>query len=140
MKFVNKLLTFKYVKKAKDILSDPKKLGDLAKKSYNKFQKEKIEKEKDKFVSLVNLIKDFAKGEYRDINTSTVVYLIAALLYFINPLDLIPDFILSIGFLDDLSVLGFIYNKYSKEIEKYQEWKSKQTDSQSQLIEDSEQK
>ena len=38
-------------------------------------------------------------------------------------MDLIPDFIISFGFIDDFTVLSLFFNKYSKEIEKYQIWR-----------------
>ncbi len=41
-------------------------------------------------------------------------WLAAALLYFINPIDLIPDFIVGGGYTDDAAVAGFVFLKLSK--------------------------
>jgi uncharacterized membrane protein YkvA (DUF1232 family) len=46
-------------------------------------------------------------------------WLAAALLYFINPIDLIPDFIVGGGYTDDAIVTGFIFLKLSKVLVSY---------------------
>jgi uncharacterized membrane protein YkvA (DUF1232 family) len=45
------------------------------------------------------------------------------LLYFILPVDLIPDFIPIVGYLDDLAVLTTIMNSLKGEINAYRNWK-----------------
>jgi uncharacterized membrane protein YkvA (DUF1232 family) len=75
---------------------------------------------------LFSLTKDYAKGNYVDIPKTTIVSVLAALLYFISPIDLVPDFIVGMGFLDDAFVLGFVYKRVSKELLKYQVWKAQQ--------------
>src|SRR5688572_27163744 len=48
---------------------------------------------KDKLTVLGRMIKAFAIGEYRDVPVKTILLLLAAVIYFVNPLDFIPDFI-----------------------------------------------
>lgn len=48
----------------------------------------------------------------------------AGFLYLLNPADIVPDFILFFGFVDDLSVLTYIVKKLDKELEKYDKWKN----------------
>lgn len=72
------------------------------------------------------LAKDYANGTYTDIPKSAIIAIMAGLLYFISPLDIIPDFILGLGFLDDAFILGMVYKKVAKELERYQEWKYQQ--------------
>lgn len=73
---------------------------------------------------LFSLAKDYTSGAYTDIPKTTMVSVLAALLYFISPLDLVPDFLVGLGFLDDAVVLGFVVKKVAKELEKYQAWKT----------------
>ena len=68
------------------------------------------------------LIKAFATGKYRDISIKSILLLIAAVIYFINPLDLIPDAVIGFGFTDDLAILTGVYSLVSGELEKFQEW------------------
>jgi len=72
---------------------------------------------------LFSLAKDYASGTYTAIPKTTMISVLAALLYFISPLDLVPDFLVGLGFLDDAVILGFVVKKVAKELEKYQAWK-----------------
>ncbi|GAB1463155.1 YkvA family protein [Pedobacter sp.] len=83
---------------------------------------------------LFSLTKDYAKGSYVDIPKTTIVSVLAALLYFISPIDLVPDFIVGMGFLDDAFVLGFVYKRVSKELLKYQVWKKIEEEKQKNTI------
>ena len=121
------ILKIKYFKKAKELISNPERLKETVNTALEKFKKENIDKEREKFKDLFEMAKDYAKGDYRDISKLNFVYLIAAILYFLNPLDIIPDMILAVGFLDDFTVISFVYSKISKEVEKYREWRDKVT-------------
>ncbi len=75
---------------------------------------------------LFSLSKDYASGNYTSIPKSAIISVVAALLYFISPIDLIPDFILGLGLVDDVIILRFVYKKVKKELDKYQVWKTTQ--------------
>ncbi|RZL46607.1 MAG: DUF1232 domain-containing protein [Pedobacter sp.] len=75
---------------------------------------------------LFSLVKDYANGTYTAIPKSSVIAIVAALLYFISPLDVIPDFIVGLGFVDDAFILGWVYKRVIKELDRYQTWKDKQ--------------
>lgn len=68
------------------------------------------------------LIKAYALGEYRDISWRTILLVTAAIIYFINPVDLIPDLIPITGFTDDIGVLIWVYNSVNAELEKFIMW------------------
>ena len=72
---------------------------------------------------LFALAKDYASGAYTAIPKTTMISVLAALLYFISPLDLVPDFLVGLGFLDDAVILGFVVKKVAKELDKYQAWR-----------------
>lgn len=80
----------------------------------------------DQLQLLFELAKDYAKGNYTAISKRSIVAVIAGLLYFISPLDLIPDFIIGLGFVDDAFVLSLVYKQIAKDLERYQTWKSNQ--------------
>jgi len=73
-------------------------------------------------MALYRMLKAWSRGDYKMIPWKTIVLALAALIYFLNPLDLIPDFILGIGYLDDAVVLGFVMNSIRKDVSKYLEW------------------
>ena len=53
---------------------------------------------------LMSLVKDYYQGNYRNIPYRTISAAVIGLLYVLNPIDLIPDFIPFIGHIDDALV------------------------------------
>ncbi len=82
---------------------------------------------KEKFFVIGRLIKAYALGHYRQIPWKTIVLIIAAVIYFVNPLDLIPDLVPVAGLSDDFAVLIWVYNSVSNEIDKFTMWEKEQT-------------
>ncbi|MBL7857882.1 MAG: DUF1232 domain-containing protein [Cyclobacteriaceae bacterium] len=81
---------------------------------------------KDKFLLLSRMTKAYTLGRYREVPWKTVLVMLAAFLYFINPIDLIPDFIPGLGLTDDFGVLLWVYNSISVEVEKFVTWEKSQ--------------
>lgn len=77
----------------------------------------------DKLHLLLSFAKDYAQGNYTIIPIGSVIAIFASLLYFVSPLDFIPDFILGLGFIDDIYILTLVYKQVSKDLEKYKHWK-----------------
>jgi uncharacterized membrane protein YkvA (DUF1232 family) len=71
------------------------------------------------------LIRDYWKGTYRDLSAKSIVIFIVALAYIISPIDLIPDYILGLGQIDDAAILGLSLYFLEKDLMKYKEWKDK---------------
>lgn len=71
---------------------------------------------------LTRMIKAVMAGDYNGIPSSTLVGGVAVLIYFISPLDLIPDMIPVIGFLDDATLLAWFMTSIKSELDKYKEW------------------
>jgi uncharacterized membrane protein YkvA (DUF1232 family) len=74
------------------------------------------------------MIKDYFEGRYREVLKWSIAAMVFGLLYVLNPVDLLPDIIPAIGFMDDVAVLHIVRRLVEKDIEKYKEWKMK-TDS-----------
>ena len=77
---------------------------------------------KEKFFVLGRLLKAYALGHYREIPWKTLLLIVAAIIYFVNPLDLVPDLIPLTGLTDDFAVLLWVYNSASDEINKFLAW------------------
>ena len=77
---------------------------------------------KEKFFVLGRLVKAYALGHYREVPWKTLLLIVAAIVYFVNPLDLVPDLIPLTGLTDDFAVLLWVYNAVSNEIEKFLDW------------------
>ena len=81
---------------------------------------------RDRFFVLGRLIKAYALGQYREVPWKTILLIVAAIIYFVNPLDLVPDIIPLSGLTDDFAVLVWVYNTVSNEIEKFLVWEKSQ--------------
>lgn len=76
----------------------------------------------DTVIALTRMTRAWLQGDYKNISTKAMISVVAALIYFVNPLDLIPDFIPVIGQLDDILVLGYLIRILNKEIERFMAW------------------
>lgn len=65
---------------------------------------------------LAKLVQFVATGKYRKIAPKTMVLIIGAILYFISPFDLVPDFIPLLGYADDVTLLAWIFSSLGREI------------------------
>jgi uncharacterized membrane protein YkvA (DUF1232 family) len=101
-----------------------KKLSDkLRSVNWNSIQ---LQQAKDTLITLSNLTLAYVQGRYKEIPWNAIVSILAALIYFINPFDLIPDVAPVFGLTDDASILFWVYNSVKDEIEKYLEWEKTQ--------------
>ena len=74
---------------------------------------------------LIPLIKDYWKGTYRDVSVKSIVIFVVALAYIISPIDLIPDYIIGLGQIDDAVILGLSLYFLEKDLRKYKEWRER---------------
>lgn len=77
------------------------------------------------FQLLFSLIKDYFNGTYKDIPKKSIIAIVAGMLYFLSPVDLLPDFILGFGLIDDIFIIGLVIKQVATDLEKYQAWKTK---------------
>ena len=76
---------------------------------------------------MFSLLRDYWQGRYRAIPWKSVAAIAGALLYVLNPLDLIPDLIIGIGFLDDAGVVALCLKVVESDLYRYAAWKDTQT-------------
>lgn len=89
--------------------------------NWSQVQREQV---KLQLFTVGRLAKAYALGEYREIPWKTMLVVLGAIVYFVNPLDLIPDLVPIAGLTDDFAVLVWVYNSLGSEIEKFQAWES----------------
>jgi uncharacterized membrane protein YkvA (DUF1232 family) len=110
-------------RKAKEYYNNPERLKELL-RSANLIirDNEQLSDIIDDIGKLISLVRDYGKKEYTMVSKGTIVTVIAGLIYLVNPVDIIPDFLPG-GFIDDAAVIGYILSRLKGEIEKYNEWK-----------------
>jgi uncharacterized membrane protein YkvA (DUF1232 family) len=75
---------------------------------------------------MFSLVRDYYNGRYRSIPWKSIAAIVGALIYVLNPLDLIPDLILSIGFVDDVGVVALCLKLVESDLHRYAAWKELQ--------------
>lgn len=69
------------------------------------------------------LVNDYISGTYKKIPFGSILTIVIALIYFVSPIDLIPDIIPGIGKLDDMLVISVAVGAVHNDIADYREWK-----------------
>ena len=90
--------------------SDKNDVGTLAHEAWETLQ------------TMFRLIKASVSGEYTGVPTSTVAAAVAVLIYFLSPIDLIPDFIPVLGLLDDVALVAWFSTTLKHEMDRFHEW------------------
>ena len=72
---------------------------------------------------LASLLRSYAKKEYKDIPIGSIVAIVSALLYFVSPVDFIPDFIIGVGYIDDALVITVCLKLVESDVSEYIEWR-----------------
>lgn len=74
-------------------------------------------------VLCLELIRDYRSGAYRQIAVWALATVAFALFYLVSPLEVIPDVIPLIGYLDDIAVMTLALKLAKGELRKYAAWR-----------------
>ncbi len=80
-----------------------------------------------KFPDLFRMLKASFQGKYRPGIKNLFIFSFL-ILYLLSPIDLIPDFIIGIGFLDDITIAFFALSRLFKEVDKFREWEQQKNE------------
>jgi uncharacterized membrane protein YkvA (DUF1232 family) len=116
-------------KQVEAIVRQEQKLMELVRNVGDKISKVGKNSKVQKFIQpiqiFIRMIKAHFRGEHK-IALSTLGLIVLALVYFLSPIDIIPDFLGVLGFADDLSVVLAVYAKVKDEVEQFLEWERTQ--------------
>ncbi len=76
------------------------------------------------FQDLFSMLKDYTGGKYKKVPFWMIASIAGALVYVLNPMDLVPDAIPFVGLLDDTAVFSTCLSMIGLELKKYREWKT----------------
>jgi uncharacterized membrane protein YkvA (DUF1232 family) len=69
------------------------------------------------------MTRDVMRGAFRPVPWRAFGLMALALGYLIMPFDLIPDFLVLVGVLDDVMIVGWLLNRVDGQLETYRLWK-----------------
>lgn len=123
--------------KAQKLLNKGKKKAEETINDVDKFERflQRIEK-KLKLVpiagttlaivpTMISLVKSYVQKEYTDIPIGSVIAMVSALIYFVSPIDLIPDNVPVIGYVDDMAVITVCLKMVQSDVDEYLAWREK---------------
>lgn len=112
--------------KAEEILKDEDKLERFLQRLEAKLKEIPVAGEKLSYVPVMaSLIKSFVQKEYTDIPIGTILAVMSALIYFVSPIDVIPDSVPALGYFDDAAVVAVCWSLVESDIKEYQDWREK---------------
>ena len=123
----------KALKNAGKIASNPEKISELISSVTDKISgmdgnKVRINEFMFKVRTFLRLLRAYINGEYTETPWKSILMIVGSLLYFLMPLDFIPDFIPIMGLADDISILFLVFNMINEDVEDFLEFeKSRQT-------------
>ena len=76
----------------------------------------------DDLAALTRLVAAWAREEYTTVPWRSILMAVGALVYFLDPLDAIPDAIPGLGYVDDASVIALVAGALKTDIEGFVRW------------------
>lgn len=127
----NRLLNSWAYKKAsalvKSTLQSPEKLLDLVANAQSKAGKNRggeLAGVFDSITASFRLLKAYAVGEYRQISFESIALIVASIIYFVMPFDVLPDFIIGLGFVDDAALLAWTFKAVAEDLSAFVKWEA----------------
>jgi uncharacterized membrane protein YkvA (DUF1232 family) len=75
-------------------------------------------------MAMIRLIRDYQRAEYRDISEPNLQIIIAAILYFVSPFDVIPDWVPVLGHIDDAFVVSLALKSARLDLDTFMAWET----------------
>lgn len=115
---------------AKAYASDPELLRNLFEQARHKIPDMPRGPFADMWVyllAMIRLIRAYYTDAYREIPARSFLVIISAMIYFVSPLDVIPDWIPVLGYIDDALVIGLALKTVRDDLDAFMEWETTET-------------
>lgn len=111
-------------KKAEILLHDENKLEIFLQKIENKLTIVPIVGNALSYIPvMISMIRSYVRKEYTEIPIGSIISMISVLIYFVSPVDIIPDFLPVVGYLDDAAVVAACIKLVKSDIDDYKQWR-----------------
>jgi uncharacterized membrane protein YkvA (DUF1232 family) len=71
------------------------------------------------------LINNYVRKKYTDVSKVSIIAIIAVLIYFVSPFDIIPDVVPVMGYADEVFLIGKCLDIIEDELTKFLQWRNK---------------
>jgi len=75
-------------------------------------------------LAMIRLIRAYHQAEYRDISSSHLRTIVAAIVYFVSPFDVIPDSVPLFGHIDDAMVVRLAVKSVGADLDTFMAWET----------------
>ena len=72
---------------------------------------------------MASLVRNYVNKSYKDIPVGVIIAVVSSLIYFVSPIDISPDTLPMIGYLDDATVLAVCWKLVDSDIKKFLKWR-----------------
>lgn len=77
--------------------------------------------------TMIRMVRAYIEGRYPRIPWRALAAIIGGLVYFVTPVDAIPDFLAMFGLADDVAVLLFVAGQIREEMDRFLLWEASRT-------------
>ena len=113
--------------RARRLVESPKKLLRVIEQARRKQESARaasgLKRVLEELGTMLHLVQAWARGEYSGVSKANLLLIVGAVVYFLMPTDLVPDFIAGLGFVDDAAVIAWVVGTVSDELAKFSAWR-----------------
>jgi len=125
--------------RAEEYMKDPEKSKRLLDEAMKKAKsKEKpsgpVAELLENLKSVFRLLQAYFNKQYTAIPWGSIAMLVGAVIYFVSPIDLMPDWFPLSGLIDDAAVLMFVIRQIQTDLGKFQAWEAERNTSNAEKV------
>ena len=114
--YVKQFLKGPWLRRAAYYMSSPKRMSKLVALVREYAGQKGLAKVRHELQLLSSMARDVATGRYREYKVGSILLAVAALVYVVSPLDVVPDFLIGLGLLDDAAIVAWAFARLSSEV------------------------
>lgn len=108
---IEKFQNSNWLEKAQNCLKTPEELKQLSDKLSGYMNKDGLKDVRNQLTQLLVYLKQLLTKGYYDYKDNTLVLIVAVIIYVVSPIDLMPDFLPAVGFIDDSALVAWLFQK-----------------------------
>jgi uncharacterized membrane protein YkvA (DUF1232 family) len=131
--FLKRITGSRFFNRAKEqaleLTRNPEKLNALLQEADQKAfstKKGALKEVRDSLMTLFRMLRAYGRGQYRKIPYTSLISIVASVVYFVMPVDFIPDLFLLFGFIDDAALIAWTVKSVKTDIDGFSEWENDQ--------------